>query len=368
MKKKGSVDTIFIVLAGILVVIGIFVFISAAFSVLAENEKFFYEMLFNQIILGLGGGILTFLVALKLPTELWRKYALWLLLGSIVLTALVFIPGLGVSHGGATRWIDIGPFSFQPAELLKLGFVVYFAAWLAWVKKKIGTVKWGLLPFLLLCGLVSLLLLLQPDTGTLLVILISGGVMFFVGGAKWKHIGVTILIAIIGFGVLIAVRPYLIQRIETFVNPAEEPLGDSYQVQQSLIAIGSGGITGRGYGQSVQKFNYLPEPTGDSVFAIIGEEFGFMGSLLIILLYVLLFMRGLRIAKESKTVFGRHLVVGLITMITVQSFLNIGSMLAITPLTGLPLIFISQGGTALLFALLEAGIIVNISRHKHIHK
>ena len=188
--------------------------------------------------------------------------------------------------------------------------------------------------------------------------------MLFTSGVAWKKI---VGIAALGLGAIVILafmRPYVMSRIKTFINPASDPQGASYQLQQSLIAIGSGGITGRGLGQSVQKFNYLPEPQGDSIFAVIGEEFGFVGTTLLLVLYIFFAIRGFKIALLAPDTFSRYLVVGLITLMTAQSFLNIASLVGLFPLTGVPLVFISHGGTAMMFALGAVGIILNVSRYQ----
>ena len=364
MRTSSKHDKIFLGIVGITLVFGLFVFVSAALSVLAEDSSLFYRTLFNQLVLGLVGGGIAFYLSSRIEYKIWKRYALGFFIVSLLATLLVFIPGLGFEHGGARRWLNLGPISFQPAELLKLGFVIYWAAWLSWVKTKVTSMKWGLIPFIVLSAITAGILLLQPDTGTVLVILLAGGIMFFVAGAKWRDIAILLVLGLVGFGALIAVRPYVLDRVTTFLDPTHDPLGSSYQIQQSLIAVGSGKIVGRGYGQSVQKFNYLPEPAGDSVFAVMSEELGFIGAIVLLLLILGFVLRGYRIAQSSRTMFGTYVVVGLVTLIVSQSFLNIGSALGVLPLTGLPLIFVSQGGTALLFALFEVGIIVNISKYR----
>ena len=364
MVRAKPVDKVLLGITIALVVFGIFAFASVSLSILAADESRFYGIVLNQVLLGLVGGVAALVVCIKLPYPFWRKYSFWLFIIALGLTALVFIPGLGVEHGGARRWLSIGPLSFQPAELLKIAFVLYLAAWLAAVKKKVGTFAWGFVPFLVLLGLAGILLLLQPDTGTFIVLGCAGAVMFFVAGAKWKHLGILVLIGLIGAGLLVATRPYLLDRVKTFSNPDRDPLGSSYQIRQSLIAVGSGKIVGRGYGQSVQKFNYLPEPTGDSIFAVIGEELGFVGSVVLIVLFLAFALRGLRVAVRGPDMFARLATTGIVILILSQSFVNIASVVGLFPLTGLPLIFISHGGTALLFSLAGVGIVLNISRYQ----
>jgi cell division protein FtsW len=213
----------------------------------------------------------------------------------------------------------------------------------------------------LIITVVSILLLLQPDFGTYLVIAVSSFVTFFVGGARRKHILMLGAIGLLGFVLLISVRPYMLERIKTFFNNTHDPRGSSWQLNQSLIALGSGGLTGRGLGQSIQKFNYLPEPIGDSIYAVLGEEFGFLGTLFILILYGIVSMRGYHVFKHAREQFGRLLAMGIVMIILTQAALNICSMLGIFPLTGVPLPLVSHGGTALMVALFELGVLLNIS-------
>ena len=212
-------------------------------------------------------------------------------------------------------------------------------------------------------GIISTVLLAQPDTGTLLVMLAAGFGMFFAGGARWRDIAILVGASISGAVLLVLSRPYIMDRILAFIDPNKDPLGASYQIQQSLIAVGSGELFGRGFGQSIQKFSFLPEPFGDSIFAVTAEEFGFIGSSLLIMLFLFLAIRGLKIAVRAPDHFSGLVVVGIVILIVFQSFINMASMLGIFPLTGLPLLFISHGGSALFFALLGIGIILGISRY-----
>ena len=360
--KGKSVDSWFLAITLVLIIVGIIVFISASLGVLAKNESEFYSTVFAQIVLGLGGGLTGMFIMSRVHYSWLKKYALYILISTIVAMCLVFVPHLGFAHGGARRWIDIGPVSFQPAELLKIGCIIYFAAWLSWAKQRVNDFKYGILPLLGLLALCAGLLFVQPDTKSFILILIAGSTMLFVSGVPVKYIGAVILIGGAVLGTLVMVTPYLQARVKTFLNPAQDQSGSSYQLKQSLIAIGNGGVFGRGLGQSVQKFSYLPEPQGDAIFSVVGEEFGFVGSVLVILLYLMFAFRGLRIAYRSADQFGRLLVVGIITIITFQSFLNIASVTGVFPLTGVPLVFMSQGGTSLLFSLIAVGIVLNVSR------
>lgn len=355
-------DKIFISLLFALLLVGVFVFTSASLGIYAKNANLFYSMVMNQLLLGLLGGLMAFYAFSKVPYRIWKKYAYHIFAFSIVVTLLVFVPGIGFEHGGAKRWIHLFSQSFQPSELLKFGLVLFLSAWFSISKDRAGTLRYGLLPFVLALGLCAGIMLKQPDTGTFMVMTISAFAIYFVSGAKWKHIGILVVTGLIGIALLITIRPYLKDRLMTFIDPTRDPLGSAYQIQQSLIAIGSGEIFGRGLGQSVQKFSYLPEPVGDSVFAIIGEELGFVGSVAMVMLFLLFGLRGLKIANKAPDSFGTYFATGIIALIIAQSFLNIVSLIGIFPLTGVPLVFISHGGTALLFALAEVGIVVSISK------
>ncbi|MCX6754823.1 MAG: putative peptidoglycan glycosyltransferase FtsW [Candidatus Nomurabacteria bacterium] len=363
MKKKNKIDKIFFGIVIALVIIGLITFTSASLGILAKNETKFYGVIFGQFVLGFLGGLIALFIGLKIPYKFFKEYSLVLFITSIVLTGLVFIPGLGQSHGGARRWVDIMGFSFQPVEFLKIGFIIYFAAWLSWVKGKVKDPLFSILPLIIFIGIIATVLLKQPDTKSLILITITSLTMLFVSGTPIKHILGFFFVAIVGFAILVSFQPYLKERVNTFLNPSENSRGSSYQLQQSLIAVGSGGLFGRGLGQSIQKFNYLPEPQGDSIFAVIGEELGFVGVTVLICLYIAFAMRGFRIAlRNAPDSFSKLVVIGFITIITAQSFMNIASIIGVFPLTGVPLVFISHGGTALLLSLGMMGIVLNISR------
>jgi len=363
--REKKIDKFFFIVLILLIPVGLIMFISASLGILAKNSKIFYSVLFSQLVQGLGLGLLGMYFCLKINYKFWRQYAFYIFLGSILLTAAVFIPKLGWTHGGAQRWIKLGSFgNFQPVEFLKFGFVIYFAAWLSWAKNRIKDFKFGLLPFFVMIGIIAGILLKQPDTKSLILIFLTGSVMLLMAGISWKYILGAFLGSSILFGSLIFFTPYLQDRVKTFLDPSQDPQGSSYQIQQSLIAIGSGGLAGRGLGQSIQKFSYLPEPQGDSIFAVVGEELGFFGSVLIIIFYVIFALRGLYIANRSPDQFSRLLVAGIVILITAQSFMNIASIVGVFPLTGVPLVFMSQGGTSLMIYLAAMGIVLQISKHQ----
>jgi len=362
--RGKRVDKPFLISVIILVLVGFFIFTSASLGLLARSGATFSSVAFNQLFFGLFLGTICCFIVTKIDYILFRKYAFPIFIFSIFSCLLVFVPHVGFASGGAKRWISLGPVSFQPAEFYKIGFVVYLAAWIASVKQKIVSYKYGLLPFAILVAITAAVLLSQPDTDTFFIIFFAGIAMYLVAGCRWRDLAILAVIGIMGFGVVYAVRPYIRARVYTFIHPTHNALGSGYQSQQSQIAIGSGQIFGRGFGQSVQKFNFLPEPIGDSIFAVAAEEFGFVGSVAIILLYLFFTFQGLKIAANVQDTFGRLVIVGIVILIISESMINISAMLGILPLSGTPLLFISHGGTALLFTLIEVGIILNISKHQ----
>ncbi|OGI57281.1 hypothetical protein A3B85_02810 [Candidatus Nomurabacteria bacterium RIFCSPHIGHO2_02_FULL_37_13] len=361
--REKKIDRFFLIIVFLLVVIGVSMFISASLGILVKNGKIFYSVLFNQLILGLGLGLVGMYFCLKINYKFWRKYSFLIFLGSILLTTSVFIPSLGWSHGGAERWIQFGGFSFQPVEFLKFGFVIYFAAWLSWAKNRVKDFKFRILPLFIMLTIIALVLLKQPDTKSFILITVTGILMLFISGVPVKYIlGIGVGITLV-LGSFIYFTPYLRERVKTFIDPSSDPRGSSYQIQQSLIALGSGGIFGRGFGQSIQKFSYLPEPQGDSIFAVLGEELGFVGAFAVIFLFILFILRGFRIANNSPDLFSGLLVSGIVIMITAQSFMHIASVAGVFPLTGVPLVFMSHGGTALMVYLMTMGIVFQVSKY-----
>lgn len=364
MRGVGNkIDRPLIILIALLVTVGFFLFSSASLGLLAREGARFSSVAFSQLVLGIGCGSLALVIISNIHYRYLKKYSIYFFALSAILTLLVFVPALGFSSGGATRWISLGPVSIQPAEVLKIGTILYLASYLANMRAKLDKLRTGIIPFALILMVPAILLLLQPDTSTLVVITFAGAGMFFAAGARWRDIGILVLVAIIALGALVTVRPYVLDRITTFLHPTADQLGSGYQIKQSLIAIGSGKIAGRGFGQSVQKFGYLPEPTGDSVFAVAAEEFGFIGAVLILALFIGFVVRSLWVAVRAPDYFGGLVVIGITLLISIQALINMASMLGVIPLTGLPLPFISHGGTAMLVMLASMGIILNVSKY-----
>ncbi|HEY1041358.1 MAG TPA: FtsW/RodA/SpoVE family cell cycle protein [Candidatus Paceibacterota bacterium] len=362
----------FLVILGL----GFLVFLSSLFSVLSESKQLFFEILISQVAMGLIGGALVGWVLFYIPPRFYEKVAYPLFIFAVVLSLLVFIPGLGVYHGGAHRWLNLGFTTFQPGELLKVAAILAFAKFFSTRVPRIHHKKhaeeevsekssWKemFLPLATMLCVLAGIFLGQRDTDNLVVISSALIIMYFVWGAPLKHFGALLIGGIASLGALVLARPYVLARFKTFWSPEIDPLGASYQVRQSLIAIGSGGLWGKGYGMSIQKFSYLPEPLGDSIFAVIGEEFGFIGTILLITLFILFLYFGMRQLRFIHGNFERLVIIGVICGIVMQAFLNIGGVIQIFPMAGNALPFVSQGGTALFLHIASIGMILGLVSH-----
>ena len=297
-----------------------------------------------------------FVIFANISYRHWFKAALPILLFTLILLLAVFIPGIGVRALGAQRWLNFQLFVVQPAELAKLALVIYLAAWFSFPEKG------RLAPFLLLLAMVVGLVIAEPDLGTAVVIIATAVVLYFLSGAPISHLLVLVPLLAAGVAILAVISPYRLSRLATFLNPESDPLGSSYQIRQVLLGLGSGGLWGVGIGKSRQKFEYLPEANTDSIFAIIGEEVGFGGAVLLILLFLLLVWRGFRIGSVAPDQFGRLLALGISSWIGIQTTVNLAANVALVPLTGIPLPLISYGGSSLIVILAALGIVANISR------
>jgi cell division protein FtsW len=363
LKSGHRPDYFLIALILVLTISGLIILASAS-SVLG-TQKFgdSYYYLKHQVINGLIIGLAAFFVASKVNYQVYKKLAIPLLLVSIAFLALVFTK-FGVTAGGASRWVKIGPIGFQPSEILKLTFIIYLAAWLSNPKmSRTSDFLTGPLPFLIISGFVAAMLLLQPATSTIAIILASALVVYFLSGAQWKHIAAMAMLGIVAFGLVIYVTPYRLDRVKGFLNKSSDIEGSNFQLKQALMAIGSGRTWGVGYGNSVSKASYLPAPLDDSIFAIAAEELGFVGAGVLIVLFATLTFRIFWIAKNIRDKFGQMILIGFGTVIGLQSFVNIASISGMIPLTGVPLPFISYGGTALAVFLAMGGIVVNVSKY-----
>ena len=346
-----------------LVIFGLIV-LSSASVVLSQNESNqSYLFLKHQLIYGFGLGLIGFLISQRIHYGYWKKFAFPLIILSLILLSLVFIPQFGYEDGGANRWIKVGNFSLQPFEFVKLFFIIYLSALLSKKEKKDQVIKESLIPVSIILGAIILLLYFQPNMSAIGIIVILCGFIYFLAGMKISYILTATSIALIGFFTLIKTASYRMNRLNVFLHPELDPQGIGYQINQALLAIGSGGLFGLGLGHSIQKWRYLPEPIGDSIFAIIAEELGLIGAGILVILFILLAWRGIQIAKNAPDKFGFLLAAGITSWFFFQSFINMAAISGLIPLTGMPLPFISYGGSAMVASLIGAGVLINISKY-----
>lgn len=366
MRSEKKIDKTLLSVIILLTIFGLAMIASAGIAYSRSRFGDSYYFFKHQLFYGIAPGFLALYLAQKINYTIWKKLSLPLFIVSIFCLILVFVPGIGSRVYGASRWLQLGPFSFQPSEMLKLSIIFYLAAWLESRAEKVRDFYEGLLPFLTIVAGISFLLEKQPDMGTLGVIIFIAMSIFFISGAKLSHM---FLIAAAGFsalGLLIKFESYRMDRFLVFLHPELDPRGIGYQINQALLAIGSGGVFGVGLGHSMQKFNYLPEPVGDSIFAIIGEELGMLGCGILIAFFLFFAMTGLRIAKNAPDKFSELVAIGITSWITFQAFINISAISGLIPLTGIPLPFISYGGTSIIFLLAGIGVMLNISKYSKI--
>jgi len=362
--KNGKIDQILLFIVFALLVFGLIMIASAgvAYSKTRFDSSYFF---FKKQLLGVGVGLIALYFFQKINYVFWKKFSMIFFIGSVICLILVFVEGLGSKIYGASRWLNLGPISFQPSEMLKLSLIIYLAAWLESRGDKVKDFFEGFIPFVSIVAIIGFLLMKQPDMGTLGILVLVAISIFFVAGSRIEHIFLMFAGGGLTFLFLILTSPYRLQRLTIFRNPGENLQGAGYHINQALIAIGTGGFFGLGLGHSLQKFNYLPEPVGDSIFAIVAEELGFLGAGVLIGLFVLFAFRGYKIAKNAPDVFSRLLAVGIVSWIVFQSAINIAAISGIVPLTGVPLPFISYGGTSMVFILSAVGILLNISRYSN---
>ncbi len=363
MSSERHIDTLLLLTVLGLTVFGM-IMIGSSSAIVAEQLAGDPFYLFkHQLFYGGTVGIVALLTGIFVPYTRWRPFALPALLIAVVLLILVFIPGLQVASGGSARWIGIGPITIQPSEITKLAMILYLAALLEKKESELHDWKKSVLPFLVITGIIGFLVILQPDLGTLFSITVIAAAMVFAAGFRLHHLFLLGLGGLAALAILISTARYRLARVFVYLHPELDPQGIGYQINQALLAVGTGGIWGLGFGRSRQKYHYLPEPASDSIFAIIAEELGFIRSSFLVIAFVILAIRGYRIAQLAPDMFGRLLAVGITTWISVQAFVNMASILALTPLTGIPLPFISLGGSALVTLLFACGILLNVSRH-----
>jgi len=354
-------DYLVIGIVFLIVAFGLIMLSSASSAISFAKTGSAYSIFYNQLY-GLIFGIIAFLGLSRFDYHRFRGMALLLLGGSLILLILVFIPSLSAGWGHAKSWISVFGFSVQPSELVKITFLLYLAAWVDKRGRDLFDWEQGTMPFIILLAFISFLMLMQPDTGTLLILLAISLVVYFVGGGNVKHIAIMGLAGLIMLFLLVKVAPYQMDRFRCYFDPSYSVADTCYQVNQSLIATGSGGFLGRGFGNSRQKFRYLPEVQGDAIFPIIAEEMGFIVSSGLVFLYAFLFYRGFLISQHAPDKYGALLAIGIVSWFCFQAFINISGMINFLPMTGVPLPFVSYGGSAMVAALAAAGILVNISK------
>lgn len=364
--RKHRPDYMLVVLMTVLLALGLIVIYSVSPAIsaqlsgdISQNHFMYRQVLF--LILGFSA----FGVASVLPLKTWEKIFPIIIGFAVISFFLLFIPALSLTHNGATRWVHIGPINYQPAEILKFGVIFYLASALTY-KIKSGqlennvTIKW----FLVVLGLVGLeIVVIQRDLGTMIPITAIMLAILYLSGISWKRYSKILGVIVAAVMLSIVVAPHRMARVFTFLNPGEDLTGGGYHINQALIAVGSGGLTGKGLGRSVQAYGYLPEAANDSIFAIMAEKFGFIGMMLVFVLYGVLLMRMLAIVARSPNLYLRFISGGIFAWVLVQAFVNVGAMLGVMPLTGVTLPFLSFGGTSLILTLAAIGVVFNISRY-----
>lgn len=360
-RLKPADGTLALILA-LLMMCGLLTLFSATYYKAVDQGDALLEV--KKQLIGVGLGAFLMLLTSRIPYSFWQKprVVMLALTGSFALLVLVLIPGIGVYVNGSRRWLNIAGMSFQPSELAKIASVMYLASTLSFRLKQVERLWTGILPLLVIPAAMFLLILQQPNLSTAGSIMIVAILMMLLAGAKWKHLS---LMGVAGLAVGFAyawVEPYRRERLLSFRNPFAQMSDEGYQLSQSLIAIGSGGLFGRGLGQGRQKFSYLPYPESDFIFAIIGEDFGLFGCCVVILLFVAFAVAGMRIALNCQDRYGCLLAAGITAMISVQAFINIGVVVGVLPTTGLPLPFFSAGGTSISLLMAATGIILSVSR------
>ena len=357
MKKERT----FLLIGVILLSIFGLIMIYSASSVWAEykfNDP--YKYLKSQGLF-LIVSYLSLLIISKIPYQEYKKRANIIFIICTVLLALVLIPGIGTVRNGSRSWFGLGSFGIQPSEFTKLGLIIFTSKYLSNNQKEIKDIKKGVLPILGVLLLVFGLIMLEPDFGTGVVIVMTIVVLLFISGVKMNFFIKIGILGLLGVASLIIIAPYRMQRIVSFLNPWNDPLGSGFQIIQSLYAIGPGGLLGLGYGSSVQKHFYLPEPQTDFIFSIISEEFGFMGVLIVATLFITIIVSGFKIAMKTENLFGKYLSFGITFGLAFQAILNLMVVVGLIPVTGVTLPFLSYGGSSLLITMFSMGILLNIS-------
>lgn len=358
---KKPVDYLFLGLLSALLVIGLVMLWSASTVESQQNFGNTSYYFTHQLMYGIGIGLLAMYILSRIDYHFWKKVIPFALAGTFLALILVKVPGIGFGANGATRWIDIGPLFFQPAEAAKLALIMYLAGWMSERGHHKGFFQ-SVFPPVLIIGLYCTLILWQPDLGTMISLVMTAAIILFVGGIRLRYFAGLTAFGVSAMLILIKLEPYRVKRITAFLNRSVDPLGIGYQINQALIGIGSGGWFGYGYGHSRQKYSYLPEAINDSIFAIMAEELGFIRVIIILLLFIWFIVRGIQISYKAPDLFGKMLTVGIIGSIAAAAVVNISAITGLLPLTGIPLPFFSYGSSAMIMTLAGCGILLNISR------
>jgi len=368
LRKKPQVDCFLLIVVSLLCIIGVLAIFSAGapFGYIDDNAPP-YGWAMNQLK-WLGLGVLFLFFASRLNYHFYKRFDRIIILFVILSLLLVFVPKLGRQIRGVHRWITFGSFQIQPSELAKLGIIIYLSCSLVRKKDRIISFIGGFLPYLIIISLIFLLVMIEPDLGSALIIAGVGFVLIYAGGAKISHMLYVAALGILPVYFSISKIGYRKNRIIAFLNPESDPLGIGFQPLHLKMSIGAGGLWGMGPGKGNEKLFYLPTPHTDSIFAVIGEEFGFIGTSLIVLLFLIFTWRGLKIAKRAPDELGKLLAIGLTCLISGQALINMGVATVILPTTGSALPFISYGGSSLLTSLVAIGILLNISKQSKLNK
>lgn len=363
MSKRVPVDPALLAVTLILALVGLVMVFSA--SAVVAGSRFHDPWYFlKRQLAWLGAGLLVMHLVSKIDYSLWKKLSVPLLFLTTVLLVLVLVPSFGSAAKGARRWLHVGPINIQPAELAKFVVVIYVAAYVSKKQDQLTQFARGLLPPLIILGVLSGLVLLEPDLGTVVVMGLVVVTLLFLAGARIKHLGLLSLCALPAVAVLIFGSSYRRQRLMTFLSPWKNASDSGFQITQSFLAFGSGGPFGVGLGEGKQKLFFLPEAHTDFVLALVGEELGLVGSVAIVLLFGLFVVKGFQIAGRARNPFGRHLAMGITMLVGMQALVNAGVVTGLLPTKGLTLPFVSYGGSSLVANLFGVGILLNISRDR----
>lgn len=359
--QKSAPDFTLLVTVLLLLTIGTIMVYSSShvWAIYKFNDQFYF---LKRQVLFVTAGLIAMVIMMYIPYQFWHKYVKVILIFCFLLLIAVLIPGVGLVRGGAQSWIGVGAFSIQPSEFMKLGVILFLASFLERQQRIIQDFRRVFLPSLTLVIIAFGLIMLQPDLGTGVVLVVTAVLMLFSSGVKLRYFIGLSLIGVAGLTFLILSAPYRISRITSFLNPWDDPLGDGFQIIQSLYAIGPGKLLGLGLGNSLQKYFYLPEPQTDFIFSIVAEELGFLGGTFVIVLFGILFWRGIKIALEAKSKFGMYLAFGITAMIIIQVMINISVVIGLIPVTGITLPLLSYGGSSLTLTLCSIGLLLNVSR------